>query len=113
MVDALFLYLLMKSTCLTISFISSLLRGSVMKFWLLTATSVFSLHQSVKQQTTRAKRVQIEGLTTCYCVIMRIMDRKVLKATCNLLRILSPSVIYFLPLPSPNFCKKSKIRFLL
>ena len=44
----------MKSTCLTMSFISSLERGSVMKFWLLRATSVFSLHQSVKQQITRA-----------------------------------------------------------
>ena len=102
----------MKSTCLTMFLISSLLSGSVTKFWLLSATSVFSLHQSVKQQTTRAKRVQIESLTTCHCVIMRIMDRKVLKATYNL-RILSPSVIYFLPLPSPNFCKKSRIRFLL
>ena len=72
----------MKSTCLTMFLISSLLSGSVTKFWLLSATSVFSLHQSVKQQTTRAKRVQIEGLTT-HCVIMRIMDRKVLKATYN------------------------------
>ena len=44
----------MKSTCLTMSFISSLEIGSEMKFWLLTAASVFSLHQSVKQQITRA-----------------------------------------------------------
>ena len=48
--------LLMKSTCLTMFLISSRESGSVTKFLLLSATSVFSLHQSVKQQITRARR---------------------------------------------------------
>ena len=45
------------------SFISSLEIGSEMKFWLLTAASVFSLHQSVKQQITRAGVGNNDGIS--------------------------------------------------